>query len=135
MFTPLDPTNTQSFMERFYRCYDGVIQSISIDMAAGAKKYSIVVAIQVKDATIEDENYWVNLTLHFKNVSEFHIDVANKGYIQVISFGVSVLYNDGKLFFDFVNDESEDIAEIRESDFYVVAQSCEWAVQALNESN
>lgn len=130
MPTDFMEANVEEFLTRFFHCHDGVIQHINLDLAGGASNYRAIVVVSVQDATLSIENRWVDLKLVFDQVNEYIIRHNNVGFIQVISFGVSIFFGSNLLYFVFDGSEIETVEDVRfqQSEFYFRAKSASWEI-------
>lgn len=87
----------EALLKRFYRFYDGLIKTITIEL--NGLNHDITIEIVVKDSTISEDNYYVQIRITFDKVNEYCIRYGLGGYIYVLSFGAAFTFQPDGTFF------------------------------------
>jgi hypothetical protein len=133
MITQLTEANRADFLSRFHQCDDGVIQRMFLDLAKGNFHYVVTVILHAYDTLSPDPESprgtdLVEIKLVFEQVEEYVIRHGHGGFIQVLSGGISILFDNNLLYFDFTWDTTTTIEAMRKSDFYFAAKSASWEI-------
>jgi len=133
-FEELNTTNLESFLNRFNRCFDGLIDCIGIKYENGARWPNVRLSIQTPDEKSEDG--WANLKLALKEVTNLKI-VEGKSTYRVLSDGLILKKLEGKwgIGVDDAQYEAATIEAFSRSPFGFVASRVEWGVEMNPRAN
>ena len=126
--TELEKVKLEAFLERFNRCFDGVIEDIEIKYGNEARWPNVRLSIQTQDN--ESEDGWARLRLTLEEVTRLKV-VEGKSTYRVLSDGLVLKELEGKWVVG-VEDEQDEAAttsEFCESAFGFVASKVEWGVE------
>jgi hypothetical protein len=120
----------QKFKERFCSFYDSIIRAVTVEFRNVKSVAKVTVTLSARDLETDSNDNWVNVTIKVSGVSELAFYESPKESYQVLSNGLHILNFENLMCFDFGYhiDEPNNIAEFRESKFYVIGEEFEWII-------
>jgi hypothetical protein len=114
------------FFSTYGDLHDAVIKSISLDYKEGTN-YPLI-TVRLECMSVAQDYEWVHLEIHFHMCQEYRLIGKHNTDSQVI-FNVMADYWENKIAFSFNPNsmESMSIDEHRQSDFYVVCETIDFA--------
>jgi len=114
----LTPDLVETFLSRFYRFYDGVVERAALEYVNS--RLQATLELEVMDG--QAESGWCTLTLRCEDVTLFHVDEEQASNVIVAVSGVHVFFADDQVHMDFQPLSSEyELAFFSQSTFVVRA--------------
>lgn len=129
IYKDLTVSDLGDFFERFNRCFDGVIEGVSINYSEGVKNPIVNIIIQTQDEEAEDG--WSSLVLCLHEVINLRFEEGKASY-RVLSDGLVAKNLDEGLWgvgFDEEQEEEESIDGFMGYPVGFVSSKITWAVK------
>ena len=131
----LEAREIAGLRNRWNHFYDGVIRKINIVFSRPITPCKIEITISTKCNELEKPD-WVNVLFVIDDVQDFTIRDGAQGCYQVLSSGLHILHEQGRVLLEF-DDYSDagpaSIATTKSSNFYIIGKSVGWEEQPYAE--
>jgi hypothetical protein len=126
----LIPESIEKFLGKFYSCNDGLLRAITIFHTNKVNPNILVTILTMHDGS-EFEDDWFTLEILLEEAGEFLLKMSPNMECQVISFGISVIFEDEIFYVDLSGaggGDLKDVESIREDDFFVTGKRMSWSI-------
>lgn len=129
--TRLDIANVRALLDRFFRCDDGVLKDLYLDLGSDDREPSATIELSVRDSVQDPSGEaWANLRLRLDRLQEFCLVNRDREECKVLSNGLHIAVFNGRVFVDFglFTEDTSTLEEFRSSPFYLAGEELSWEV-------